>query len=244
MADGECIMAKKKHPPSTISHSPLSRSHSPLSRSDSPSARSAPPSAIRHSPSTINETEPRSFSFLYAGKVNRDTAGALRRFAEVLAELRAEGRDVTLHLHSPYPLEEIRLALGPLADTVYAGKLPYAELPAAFRAADALLLPLDFTPETIEYIRLSLLTKATEFMISGTPIFVFAPKDVATTEYLLAHDAAVHCGDPDRLKEALIAFLDDHATRERVAANALRRAREAHLMEVVNERLRGLLAQA
>jgi glycosyltransferase involved in cell wall biosynthesis len=133
------------------------------------------------------------------------------------------------------------LALGPLADKVYAGKLPYDELPAAFRAADALLLPLDFTAETIEYIRLSLLTKATEFMISGTPIFVFAPREIATAEYLLAHDAAVHCGDPSNLKTAVAAFIDDPASRARVAANAQRRAHEAHMLDSVSERLRNIL---
>ena len=173
--------------------------------------------------------------------MNRDTAAPLKQFAAVLEDFRREGRPVVLRVHSPYPIEEIRSVLGPLADAVYAGSVAYEDLPSAFRAADGLLLPLDFTPGTIKYIRLSLLTKATEYMISGTPIFLFAPEGLATTEYLLAHDAAFHCGNPDGLKAAIATFMDDPDTRARIGSNALRRAREAHLIQDVNERMRQAL---
>jgi glycosyltransferase involved in cell wall biosynthesis len=196
-----------------------------------------PPSAIRHP--LLNEN---AFSFLYAGKINKDTVGPIRQFITAVDQLNAQGHKIAFKIHSPYPLEEIELMLGTIAASrVYAGKLPYHELPAAYRAADGLLLPLDFTEATIRYIRLSMLTKASEYMISGTPIFCFAPKEIAVTEYLLKHDAAIHCGEPNRLQEAIESFIVQREVRRRVAANAARRAQEQHLTEPVGERLRALI---
>lgn len=186
----------------------------------------------------------KDFSFLYAGKINKDTVGPIRRFMEAVQRLREQGHAVRFGIHSPYPFEEIQRLLGENAEEVYLGRIPYAELPNAFRSADALLLPLDFTEATIKYIRLSMLTKATEYMISGTPIFCFAPDEIAVTEYLLRHEAAYHCNQPGQLEDCILEFIRNGALRCELAANAVQRAREHHLMEAVNERLRGLIAQA
>lgn len=185
-----------------------------------------------------------AFKFLYAGKINKDTVGPIRRFIEAVERLKAQGHFIRFGIHSPYPFEEIERLLGSEAKEVYLGKIPYAELPAAYRAADGLLLPLDFTEATIRYIRLSMLTKASEYMISGTPIFCFAPQQIAVSEYLLEHDAAIHCGDPEALELAILNFIEDKETRKRVAWNAVERAKSHHMMGHVNERLRRLIRQA
>jgi glycosyltransferase involved in cell wall biosynthesis len=247
MANGEEIIAKDNDSPSAISHPPSND-------------LVVPPSAIRHPPSNPPTTEnkptetpypisyiPSSesvFRFLYAGKINKDTVGPIKRFMEAVERLNKAGHRISFKIHSPYPFDEIKLILGEGAEKVYGGKLPYAELPAAYRAADGLLLPLDFTEATIRYIRLSMLTKVSEYMISGTAIFCFAPKEVAATEYLIEHDAGVHCGDPEQVEQAILDFIRDGESRCRVAANAVERARQHHLMGQVNERFRGLLTSA
>jgi glycosyltransferase involved in cell wall biosynthesis len=181
------------------------------------------------------------FNFLYAGTINEDTAGPLKRFIEATDNLSKQGHEVRLGIHSPYPAEQIYHLLGESAKGVYLGKIPYEALPVAFRKADALLLPMDFSETTIRYMRLSMLTKATEYMISGTPIFVFAPQEIAVTEYLLEHHSAVHCGQPDELEASILSFMEDRSMRDEVSANAVSRAMEHHLMEPVGERLRSLL---
>ena len=184
------------------------------------------------------------FTFLYAGKVNRDTVEPIIRFMDAVDALVAKGHAVGLQICSPYPFEIIYRLLGERAESVYYGKVPYAELPATFRNADALLLPLDFSEATIRYIRLSMLTKATEYMISGSPIFIFAPGELAVSEYLMKHDSAFHCGDPTRLEDLILEFMNDSAGRQRIAANAVRCAREDHVIELVGERLRELIVQS
>lgn len=193
-------------------------------------------------PRPFSTDNQRSFTFLYAGKVNRDTVGPIKQFIETTNTLRGEGFDVRFKLYSPYSKEEVCFKLGQQAEGVYQGKVSYAELPSIFRGADGLLLPLDFTPETIRYIRLSMLTKVTEFLISGTPIFVFAPPSIAVTEYLLEHSAAIHCGEPSKLRESIIKFVQSVEARRTVSRNAVNLAREFHLAKTVNDRLRNLMA--
>lgn len=205
-------------------------------------------SAIRQlsAVASANDDSPSSesvFRFLYAGKINKDTVGPIRQFMETVDRLNKAGHRISFKIHSPYPFDEIKLILGEGAEKVYGGKLPYVELPAAYRAADGLLLPLDFTEATIRYIRLSMLTKVSEYMISGTPIFCFAPKEVAVTEYLIEYEAGIHCGDPELIEQATLDFIRDEQSRIRVAANAVERARHHHLMGQVNERFRSLLAE-
>jgi glycosyltransferase involved in cell wall biosynthesis len=53
--------------------------------------------------------------------------------------------------------------------------VPYKELPRVFAEADILILPYDFSDESIRFIKYSMPTKAPEYMISGTPVIVFAP---------------------------------------------------------------------
>ncbi len=181
------------------------------------------------------------FTFLYAGKVSGDTGQTLREFIDACDALTKAGFPVRLKVHSPYPFEEIERVLGPRAKAVYAGKVSYHELPRAYREADGLLLPMDFHPETVKFIRLSMLTKASEYMISGTPIFIFAPTEIAVAEYLVEHSAAYHCGSSEYLQDSIRRFVNDYGMRQEIAKNAYHWAVKEHLMENVNERLRMLL---
>ena len=199
------------------------------------------PTVWLREPANTKQRDDSVFDFLYAGKINQDTVGPLKRFIDATAQLRSEGHLVRLRLYSPYPLEEIRLQLGDKVDDVYMGCADYNDLPDIFRAADGLLLPLDFSPATVQYIRLSMLTKVTEYMISGTPIFLFAPHNIAVTEFLLKHDAAFHADNPDQLAQAILFFVENKSMQKRVSQNALTHAKENHLQEIVNNNLHKLI---
>lgn len=53
------------------------------------------------------------------------------------------------------------------------------EMPQLLSSYHLLLLPLDFSKSGIEFAKYSFPTKASEYMISGTPILVFAPQETA-----------------------------------------------------------------
>ena len=182
------------------------------------------------------------FTFIYAGKVNRDTSKPLKAFIAAIEKLQQAGYNVRFLIYSPYPSSEIRMQLGNKLENIFQGRAKYTDLPHHFRAADGLLLPLDFSLKTIRYIRLSMLTKATEYMISGTPIFLFTPHGLAVTEYLMKHNAAFHVEDPATIDAQILNFMNDAKMRERISNNALKLAKTHHLQETVGNRLRNLIA--
>jgi glycosyltransferase involved in cell wall biosynthesis len=54
---------------------------------------------------------------------------------------------------------------------------------ATLAAADALVLPINYDDETVDYIRYSMPTKVPAYMASGTPILVYGPRGVAQVDY-------------------------------------------------------------
>nr|MBI1231312.1 group 1 glycosyl transferase [Cytophagales bacterium] len=59
----------------------------------------------------------------------------------------------------------------------------YDELPVKFGEADFLYLPYEFSAEALKFFQLSMPTKASEYMICGTPILIVAPAETALVQY-------------------------------------------------------------
>lgn len=101
--------------------------------------------------------------------------------------------------------------------------VPYAELPKVFAEADLLFLPYDFTEESIRYIKYSMPTKAPEYMVSGTPILMFAPAETALVQDAIQGNWAkvVTENNIDLLCEAVRSLISDEAYRKQIAENAV-----------------------
>jgi glycosyltransferase involved in cell wall biosynthesis len=61
--------------------------------------------------------------------------------------------------------------------------IAYDDLPKTLSESDILLIPYDFSPTAIKFIKYSMPTKAPEYMITGTPIIIFAPEETAIAIY-------------------------------------------------------------
>ncbi len=75
-----------------------------------------------------------------------------------------------------------RLALDP----VIRFELPIDEDEAFFRriaTADALLLPVNFSDESVRFIRYSMPTKVPAYLTVGTPILAYGPTETAQVNY-------------------------------------------------------------
>jgi glycosyltransferase involved in cell wall biosynthesis len=97
-------------------------------------------------------------------------------------------------------------------------------------AADALLVPVNFDAESLRFIRYSMPAKLPAYMISGTPILVYGPRDAAQVRYALDEgwSHVVDARDPNRLADGMRAILDDGALRRRVTAAASAALRRHH----------------
>ena len=118
---------------------------------------------------------------LYPALCGIDRAGRTARkskIARAIARLSAEAIDVQLWIHSP-PQESAYLRDLASHAVRIEGPPDPKSIAALLAGTDLLVLPYNFDARSARYIRLSLPTKAPAYMISGTPILVYAPGDVA-----------------------------------------------------------------
>jgi glycosyltransferase involved in cell wall biosynthesis len=118
------------------------------------------------------------------------------------------------------------------------GFVAYGDLPKEFSGADLLILPYDFSLKSIQFIRYSMPTKATEYMISGTPIIIFSPEQTALVSYARKHQWAKIVTDKDviALSKTISSLIQNKMERQRLAQTAIKIAMDHHsLPKVINE---------
>ena len=99
----------------------------------------------------------------------------------------------------------------------------YKELPKVFAEADFLILPYDFSDESIKFIKYSMPTKAPEYMMSGTPIVVYAPAVTAIVKDAEKNKWAkiVTENSTDKLSVAFEELFTNETEREQIAEKAI-----------------------
>jgi len=164
------------------------------------------------------------FVLRYVGSIVPDgQRESLRDIARAVARLAADGLDVQLRIHSPTHESAYLHDLASQAVRIEGPPDP-TSIARLLAGTDLLVLPYNFDARSARYIRLSLPTKAPAYMISGTPILVYAPGDVATARYATkegwGHVVATRGEEP--VMSAIRTLMQNATLREQLG----RRARE------------------
>jgi glycosyltransferase involved in cell wall biosynthesis len=174
------------------------------------------------------------FRLVFAGTLNAlTTLDAVRDVCDAVTRLRRDGMDVELELYgTPRALAERLERPG----VRYAGYIADPAGVARMQArADLLILPLSFNRAIRRFLALSMPTKTTSYMASGTPILVYAPPDTALTEY--ARDSGwagvVSRRSTSELAQAIRRLCTDRALRQRLRQTAYDRVMTTHTIETV-----------
>ncbi len=164
------------------------------------------------------------FMVRYVGSIVPDgQKESLKDIAKAVAELWKGGRKIHLRIHSPRTDADYLRGLNLPADVLSIEGPPDAALvPRLLASSDLLLLPYNFDVRSARYIRLSLPTKAPAYMISATPILVYAPADVATARYAAREGWAyvVSAQGEQAVTTALTLLMDDSSLREQLGRRA------------------------
>jgi glycosyltransferase involved in cell wall biosynthesis len=186
------------------------------------------------------------FRLVYAGRVGCANQVSLYDVCEAVAELNAAGRAVQLDLYIPEHSTEVARALGRPGCVFVNPPVPHQDIPALLTHADGLVLPLDFGLDSIRFARYSMPTKVTEYMISGVPVLVYAPADMAVVGYAGGEKwgYVVSERNKDALYQAMIRLMDDQTLREQLGRRAQALALQNHDAAHVREAFRQTLAEA
>lgn len=187
------------------------------------------------------------FRLLYTGSLVRTSQlDTVILVAQAIAQLASEGESVVLELANPRVGTAYPAVLNELG-VVRSDLVPQDLLPQKLAAADLLLLPVTFDPNSFHFIHLSIPGKTSEYMISGTPILAVGPALTATISYASTEGWAevVTDGRQGAIAQAIRRLMNDAHLRTLLAHRAreiamrdcdltsMRPRFQAHLQELV-----------
>jgi glycosyltransferase involved in cell wall biosynthesis len=175
---------------------------------------------------------------VFAGAVYWAQEDAVRRLADAVRQL--DGVRLTL-IGAGADLQNLeRRRLVPDAAVP---ALPAAELRRRLEAADVAVVGLSFASKHPSIVATASPAKLPEYMASGTPILVHAPRGSHVAEYAREGGFAEVVDSPDEemLAAALLRLIDDEEHAAKLAAKARRLAEQRHALEHVRERFAAVL---
>lgn len=159
-----------------------------------------------------------TFKILYAGRAGGSILKSLKTIADSVQDLNESNLKIEFHIYTKDFINTALVFKNVTAVHVHEPIPDYNQLPNLFSSHDLLLIPLEFDSK---FLRLSMPTKVSEYMISGTPIMVFAPRDTALAEYALKyHWAYVIDNDKQSINNAIRELYYNESLREKVGLKA------------------------
>jgi glycosyltransferase involved in cell wall biosynthesis len=122
--------------------------------------------------------------------------------------------------------------------------IDYEDMPQHIRHYEIFLLCEDFNNQARKYLKFSLSTRASEGMISGIPVLIYAPRSNAIYKYFEITGSGCLVGQRNlvKLEEAIIRLLSDRPFTEQIIINAARTAKEDSNGIIVREEFRKALS--
>ena len=166
---------------------------------------------------------------VYTGAVYEANIDAFRNLIDAI---KSTGLDAKVHIFSAQTACDLA-SRGLLAPVEIHEHRPAYEVLDIQRKADVLFLPLGFQTGYPRIIRTSSPAKMCEYLRSGRPILVHAPRGSFVAEYFREHGCGVVVdeADPALLGEALRQLLEDEDLRLRVTSAACKQARTDYDLE-------------
>jgi glycosyltransferase involved in cell wall biosynthesis len=185
-----------------------------------------------------------TFRVVYAGRVGRGTYRSVLDVARAVSSLAKAETDIRFSLHTNTPVSD-----APVIEEVRA--LPHCEVAPPFAhseasrflsEADLLVMPLDFEADHYQYIRLSMPTKFSEYMASGTPVLVYSPADSALAAYARSQQCAMVVSEQKQevLQRAIMDLYAQEGLRQKLGQAGKRMAAERHEGRQVRRQFREL----
>lgn len=188
----------------------------------------------------INEND---LSVLYAGRIGEGISESIFEVASAIDEMRSKGQNIKLYIQAPTVKSGVIKLLKKHCCVVINPTVDYNQIPEIFSSADILLLANDFNPDGLNYLKFSMPTKATEYMISGTPVFVYAPKESAVSRFFM-HNECGFCvseENKDEIIQGLKYLIKDTPYRKKISQNAVNLAKEKFDAKKVRKEFQQLL---
>jgi glycosyltransferase involved in cell wall biosynthesis len=179
------------------------------------------------------------FTILYAGRIGRGIKNSIFDIARAVNNLNITNNNIVLEVQTNN-YSEIKRLMKSNNNIKWLSHMEYNELPKKFSNVDLLVLPEDFDTASIEFLKYSIQTKVPEYMISGTPILVYADKQTALAKYALSDGWAYVVSECNEicLTQALQELYSNLSLRKQLAERAKQVALQNEDAAVIRENFR------
>ena len=168
--------------------------------------------------------DPGKVKILYSGRLgDNGIANSLLEIAFVLDRINNTNLSIELHIQTPTKSRQILDILNRYKCVILDPFVDYDQVPQVFSNADILVMTNDFDEKAIKYLKLSMPTKASEYMISGTPIFVYASEKTALAKFFQNQKCGlcVTVRDAGMIEEAIRRLINDIEYRKALSETAV-----------------------
>ncbi len=182
----------------------------------------------------------KTITILYAGRIGLGINSSLKLMAAAIHQLNS---DMNLNIQLVLQTEDKPKWLNDFPCISHKDFVAYSDLPKLFSLADFLLLPYDFSVKALKFIKYSMPTKASEYMITGTPIIVFAPAETALAKYASEHNWAkvISNNSQTAILTALWHLIENEAERKTISTNAKKLAENNHDSNLIRQQFREVI---
>ena len=179
------------------------------------------------------------FTILYAGRIGRGIEKSISDIADAVNLLYRSNDKIVFEIQT-FDISRLNKIIRFNDHIKRTDPIEYADLPEKFASADLLILPEDFDSESIEFLKFSIQTKVAEYMISGTPILVYADERTALAKYALKDGWAyvVTQNNIGELTRAINELFSNYSLRKALSEKAREIALKNEDAEIVRENFR------
>ncbi len=192
-----------------------------------------------------SESDILSFRVLYVGRIGTANRQSIISFAKAISGRNSNGKEIKFDLFSKDFNERSLRCIKKLKAVRLNKPVSHDHIPALLSEYDLLLLPLDFTANGIRFSKLSMPSKAAEYMASGTPILVLAPRVTAILRFFIENDCGftiTRCS-PSNIRSTMDYIVENKELRKQLSKNAINIAKEKFEAGIVRTRFQDSLVQ-
>jgi glycosyltransferase involved in cell wall biosynthesis len=163
-----------------------------------------------------------TINIVYTGRLAVPNIKSLYGFCEVVDSLNKLGKRISFDIYSIDDNRRFKGKIKYFRGVFVKKPIPYEDIPKLIPKYDIALLPIDFNKKGVKYAKYSISTKTSEYMISGVPILLIAPENVALTLYAVENNCMLSVTDDkiEPITNALDKLINDKSLRESLAKKA------------------------
>lgn len=146
---------------------------------------------------------------LYAGNIGLEREDSIIEIANVLAEIKP---DVIINCYGSISSEAVKEKLLSRSNIRVCGSVPYNELLKVFDSTDLLIHAESFNEYRNKDLKYSFSTKIADSLCSGIPFFMYAPLNMAGTQYVSKLVPDFVASTKEELENTLKAIIENKVT--------------------------------